>query len=236
MQHLLEQLTQRVTKTFGERLVSLILYGSGASEEYNGAFSDLNILCVLSRVTLAELRDSEPIFHWWRKHENPAPLLLSHEELRASTDCFPIEFHDMKERRKVLAGIDVIESLEIDNSFYRAQVEYQLRAKLLRLRQKAAGVMEDRELLSRLLVESLPTFTLLFRHALRLGGFPAPSQRIAVIDEVERRFAVEPQPLLGVLALRQKKIRPRDADPPALLDRYIAQISRVIDCIDSLEK
>lgn len=172
MQQLLEQLTRRVAKIFGERLVSLILYGSGASDEYNGTFSDLNILCVLSRVTVSELRDSEPIFHWWRNQGNPAPLLLSQEELRASTDCFPIEFHDMKERRKVLAGLDVIEPLEIDDSFYRAQVEYQLRAKLLRLRQKAAGVMDDKELLSRLLIESFPTFILLFRHALYLGAFP----------------------------------------------------------------
>ncbi len=236
MQQLLEQLTRRVAKIFGERLVSLILYGSGASDEYNGTFSDLNILCVLSRVTVSELRDSEPIFHWWRNQGNPAPLLLSQEELRASTDCFPIEFHDMKERRKVLAGLDVIEPLEIDDSFYRAQVEYQLRAKLLRLRQKAAGVMDDKELLSRLLIESFPTFILLFRHALYLGGFSAPSSRSAVIDEVERRFAAESQPMLTVLALRQKRIRPRDVDPPALLGRYIAQISRVIGCIDSLEK
>ena len=63
---------------------------------------------------------------------------MSEEELRTSTDCFAIEFHAMQERRRVLFGNDVIEGLSIDNTFYRAQIELELRAKLLRLRQKAA--------------------------------------------------------------------------------------------------
>ncbi len=61
---------------------------------------------------------------------------MSEQEVQTSTDCFPIEFHDMQERRRVLMGKDVVEKLPIDRSFYRAQVEHELRAKLLRLRQK----------------------------------------------------------------------------------------------------
>ena len=34
----------------------------------------------------------------------------------------------------------------VDNSFYRAQVEHELRAKLLRLRQKASGMLSDADL------------------------------------------------------------------------------------------
>ena len=91
-----------------ERLRSVILYGSAAAGEHNEQFSDLNVLCVLARVTPAELADAEPIFKWWRALGNPSPLLLSEEELRTSTDCFPIEFHDMQERRRVLFGTDLI--------------------------------------------------------------------------------------------------------------------------------
>ena len=46
----------------------------------------------------------------------------------------------------------MISALVIDDSFYRAQVEHELRAKLLRLRQKAAGMLSDQDLLRRLLV------------------------------------------------------------------------------------
>src|SRR5690349_15843489 len=102
--------------------------------------------------------------------KNPAPLLLSIEEIRNSADSFPIEFHDISERRQVLYGEDVLAGLVIDDAWYRAQVEHELRAKMLRLRQKAGGLLSDSELLLRLMTDSVSTFCVLFRHALRLAG------------------------------------------------------------------
>ena len=96
----------RLKQAQGDRLLSVILYGSAAAGEHNEHFSDLNVLCVLTRITPAELAALGPIFEWWRALGNPSPLLLSEEELRTSTDCFPIEFHDMQERRRVLFGKD----------------------------------------------------------------------------------------------------------------------------------
>src|SRR5277367_4326765 len=130
IQQQLEDLVERLRKVHQERLVSVVLYGSAAGGDHHGEYSDLNILCVLTEVSPAALGDSEPIFKWWRGRGNPSPLLLSEEEVRTSTDCFPIEFHDMAERRRVLFGQDVIEKLQIDKTFYRAQVEMELRTKL----------------------------------------------------------------------------------------------------------
>lgn len=223
-------------KTFGTRLVSVILYGSAARGEYVNELSDLNILCVLQRITVAELKDAEPIFHWWRKKGNPSPLLMSEEEVRQSTDCFPIEFHDMKESRRVLTGLDVIDPLVVDDSFYRAQVEHELRAKLLRLRQKAGGVMFDQDLLCRLMTDALSTFVVLFRHSLRLCGHPGPLTAPAVIDEAERKLGIESKPFLALLALRANKIRPKDVDAVDLLEGCIAQIAKVTEKVDSVAK
>src|SRR5580692_6691156 len=131
MEDKLQELVDRLKQAQGERLRSVILYGSAAAGEHNEHFSDINILCVLTRVAPAELAASASIFEWWRKLGNPSPLLLSEEELRTSTDCFPIEFHDMQERRRVLFGADVIQDLVIEKVFYRAQVEMELRTKLL---------------------------------------------------------------------------------------------------------
>ena len=64
----------------------------------------------------------------------------------------------------------MVSPLAVDDSFYRAQVEHELRAKLLRLRQKAAGMLSDADLLRRLLLDSISTFCVLFRHALILHG------------------------------------------------------------------
>ncbi len=81
MEKVLKQLVERLTKAYGERLVSVVLYGSAAVGDHHGRFSDLNILCVLREVTPRELGESAGIFHWWRKLGNPSPLLFGLEEL-----------------------------------------------------------------------------------------------------------------------------------------------------------
>lgn len=233
---LLRQFTEKTTQAFGDRLISVILYGSAASGDYQGDFSDLNMLCVLRQVSPRELRDAEPVFHWWRALHNPSPLLLSEAEVRDSTDCFPIEFHDMKERRRVLAGTDVIESLEIDDSFYRAQVEHELRAKLLRLRQKAAGAIFDNESLCRLMAESVSTFCVLIRHSLHLAGFPAPMSRTEILAEAERGFALDAEPFRRLLDVRAGNAPLKSMNGVETLQRYLAAISSVTGKVDALEK
>src|SRR5580704_14585608 len=172
MEQKLQALVDRLRKAHQDRLVSVILYGSAASGDHHGEFSDLNVLCVLTRITPAELAASEPIFKWWHDG-NPTPLLLSEEEVRTSTDCFPIEFHDMQERRRVLFGKDLIQNLVVEKAFYRAQVEMELRTKLLRLRQKAADVLSNQSALLRLMIDSVPNFLVLARHALLVSGLPS---------------------------------------------------------------
>ena len=80
MEDKLQELVDRLKHAQSERLRSVVLYGSAAAGEHNEHFSDLNVLCVLTRVTPAELADSEPIFKWWREQGNPSPLLFSEDE------------------------------------------------------------------------------------------------------------------------------------------------------------
>src|SRR5258708_12506879 len=129
MEKKVTDVVDRVKEANKGRLVWVIVYGSGAGGDHVEKFSDLNVMCVLTGITASDLARSEPIFIWWRQLGNPAPLLMSESEVRTSTDCFTIEFHDMQERRRVLCGKDVIADLVIDRSFYRAQVEHELRAK-----------------------------------------------------------------------------------------------------------
>src|SRR5579885_1725415 len=132
MERLLTQLSDKLQKAFGDRLVSVVLYGSAAGGNHHGRFSDINILCVLSRVTPEELRLSRDIFQWWREHENPAPLLLSEHEMQTSTDCFAIEFHDIQRQHRILFGKDVVPPLGDGHFLLRGQGEDRPRAKLLR--------------------------------------------------------------------------------------------------------
>jgi hypothetical protein len=227
-----KELVQRLQKAHRERLVSVVLYGSAAVPGAKDRLSDFNILSVLKEVTVDDLHAAEPVFRWWREMKNPSPLLMGSEELRTSTDCFPMEFHDIRERHLILYGEDVVADLPIDDRFYRAMVEHELRAKLLRLRQKAGGVLSEKDLLLRLMADSVSTFCVLFRHVLKLAGEQPLFDKHEVVAATASRFGVDGQPFETLLQLREEKIKPRDLQPAPLFREYLRQIQNVVAAVD----
>ena len=234
-QQKLTDLVSRLQRALGDRLVSVVLYGSAAMDDWHEGASDLNILCVTARLSARELADSEPVVRWWREQGNPPPLLLTSEELQSSTDCFAIEFHDMQERRRVLHGADLIDGLTIDRSFYRAQVEQQLRSMEIRLRQRAAEALPDSERLLRLLADSISTFCVLGRHALLLAGREARWKKPNILAALQPVLEMRLDAASAILALRGSK-KPTHADPPALLDAYLAETDALVRFVDRLDR
>ena len=233
---LLNQLVEKLRKAYGDALVSVVLYGSAVAGDHQARFSDYNVLCVLTEITPAQLAASEEVFRWWREQGSPSPLLLTEAEVAGSTDSFAIEFHDLLRQHRILFGRDVISSLQIDDSFYRAQVEHELRAKLLRLRQKAAGMLSDPDLLRRLLADSISTFCVLFRHALILHGEEGPATKRDVIARARERFGIDTQPFERLLDLREERVKARDVDATNLLASYMKGISTVIEAVDRVDR
>jgi hypothetical protein len=236
----LKELVAKLEHVYQDRLLSVVLYGSGAAPEHqkndhHAKFSDLNVLCVLKEITPRELGESEPIFHWWREHKHPAPLLMSEEEVHHSADCFPIEYHDMKDRRKMLYGPDVIADVHIDSRFYRAQVEHELRSKLFRLRQQAAAVLSDPEKLFKLCVDSVSTFCMLARHALVLSEVHAKSDRRAVVRQLGETLQMDVGPFNILLDVREDKSGADPGDPGELFAQYLDCIRRLVEFVDGLE-
>ncbi len=235
MEKLLNELVERMKRAHGDDLVSVLLYGSAASGDYHATFSDLNVLCVFRTITSEHLAAAGPIVSWWREKDNPAPLMMTEDELRNSADCFPIELFDMKEQSRVLFGENPVAGIDVPIHDYRAEVEHELRAKLLRLRHKAAGVMQDRQLLLRLMADSVATFCVLFRHALALFGESRRARQREIIDLAREQFEIDPEPFLKLLDLRDGHAKAREIDGASLLDSYMRQVDKVITAVNDLE-
>lgn len=234
MERALAVLVDRLSRTFGDALISVTLYGSGAAGDHDARFSDLNVFCVLSRLTAEELAKSGPIFGWWRSLGNPAPLLMTEEETRTSTDSFPIEFSDMRERRKVLYGKDVVADLTIDGRYLRAQLEHDLRSKLLRLRQTAAEKFEDRDALLKLCLDSVSTFCVLGRHGLLLSGIQVSAQKREIVERMAQAMERDMGSFIALLEIREGKAAPQEADPATLFETYLNSIQALIQYVDRL--
>jgi predicted nucleotidyltransferase len=236
LERILSELVERLKSALGDQLVSVILYGSAAVGDWNKENSDLNVLCVLEQLSPRELLKVEPVVKWWREQGRPPALLLTAEEVRTSTDCFAIEFHDMKKYRRVLYGADLLEDLTIDNSFYRAQVAHELRSKQIRLRQKAAELLSKPERLIQMLIDSVSTFCVLGRHALLLSGNEPRWKKADVVAGLEIALA-RPLPAFNeILAVRESGKQPGGAAAASLLERYLVETDALVRFVDALAK
>lgn len=234
--HELKEIVTKLEHAFHDRLVSVVLYGSAAGEDRHTKYSDLNVLCVLKEITPRELSEAEPILKWWRERNHAAPTLMSEEEVHNSADCFPIEFRDMKDRRKTLYGPDLIADVKVDGKFYRAQVEHELRAKLFRLRQQGARVLSDPAALLKLCLDSVSTFSVLARHAMIAAGIDAKTERRAVIHQLSETLRMDVTPFEILMDVREDKSGVDPGDPGELFARYLDCIRRLVEFVDRLEE
>lgn len=231
----LNELVAKLEHAYQDRLVSVVLYGSGASTHHDAKFSDLNVLCVLKQITPRELADGEPVLRWWRKLNHPSPLLMTEEEAHNSADSFPIEFRDMQDHRRVLHGIDVIAHLKVDTKHYRTQVEHELRAKLFRLRQQGAQVLSDPAALLKLCADSASTFCTLGRHALLAAGVEIADGRRSVVGRLEEELGAPSSPLNVLLDLREGKNGADAGDSVDLFAQYLEFIRKMVEFVDRME-
>jgi predicted nucleotidyltransferase len=234
MDDVLQELVKRMKGAFGEELVSMVLYGSAAAGDYHEKHSDLNVLCVLKQIELAQLeRAAEPL-SWWMKQGQPAPVLVSVEEIERGADAFTIEFLDMRENYRLLDGADLLKSMEVSMEFHRRQLEYELRARLLRLRKRFLETQHDGKALLKLMLESLPTFATLFRHALVAAGAAAPTSKREIFLAAAGRFGVGPEPFLKLLEVREGKRAAFTTETRQWFGAYLAEIRKMSQAVDGL--
>jgi len=228
----IQEFVKRICEAAGENLEGVILYGSAANGSYDPEFSDLNFLCLLRDTSFAKLSSLAAFARWWNGLKQPAPQWMSRAELEAATDVFTIELIDMQQHRRVLHGEDVIASLQIPRHMHRAQIEYELREKLVLLRQRALLADGKEKLLWDLLVNSAPSFATLFRHALIALGHPASIDRRAAVDELSKFVEFESSAMLQVLDVREHKLQARKLDVRTLFASYLNAIEKVTAAID----
>src|SRR4029078_1335945 len=166
MRHQFGAFIDDLKATHRENLASVILYGSAAAGDYVPDRSDYNILIALKKIGPADLRNAHASIREWVKMGHPVPVYFTVSELQNAADVFPIEFHQMQTARKVLYATDVLADLQITNEFLRHQAEYELRSKLILLRQQYIPASTSVDGLKRLMSDSISRFSAMFRAAL----------------------------------------------------------------------
>jgi hypothetical protein len=230
----IDEFVSRMKQAAGQNLQSIVLYGSAATGEFQADFSNLNLLCILRESSFSRLSAIAPVVEWWHRQKNPAPLIMTQEELEHSTDVFSIEFLDMQRHHRVLFGDEVLGPLQIPMHQHRTQLEYELREKLILLRQRLLEAGDNDRALWQLLLGSVSTFGTLFRHALLALGDAAPHSKREAIQLLAARIPFEPSAFLQLLDIRDHKADRKQFDAKDVFTRYLAAVQHVTTAVDTM--
>src|SRR5271167_3936845 len=119
----LQQLVGRLEYACGDNLVSVVLYGSAARDEYHEHYSDVNVLIVLRHMKPSIYPALTGVLNWWSHEEKQRPPnIMTLEELRESADVFAIEMLDIQGSHKTLYGDDVVTAIEVPMNLHRVEV------------------------------------------------------------------------------------------------------------------
>jgi hypothetical protein len=232
----LNRLVDDLRAAYGENLASIVLYGSVAAGDHVELRSDHNLLIVLKRIALEDLRLSQTTIRDWLSLGQPMPVYFTVEELKRAADVFPIEFLQMEQARKVLHGGDPFELVEISSANLRHQTEYELRTKLIQLRRLYIPASASAEKLAALMNDSLASFAALFRAVLILHGQEPPVGKAQSVRATVSLLKLDGSPFEKIFELRAKaKSTLTEAESNHVFAAYMTQIERVIEDVDRLE-
>jgi predicted nucleotidyltransferase len=234
-EQLLGEFVQKLRAAAGENLTTVILYGSAAEGEFHPEYSDVNLLCVVRDTSFASLNTLAGVVEWWRKKKHHPPLVVTDKELKDTADVFSIEFIDMKQRHRILYGNDVLRDLNVPTHLHRSQLEYELREKLFLLRQHVLVAGSDEKALWEAMLNSLSSFTTLFRHALIELGEAGRKHSREAVQELASRLNFDAAALVQLMDVRAHKSDRKQFAANDVATKYLATIERVAAAVDTMQ-
>ena len=218
---------------FGDDLVSVTLYGSSLTKEYDPTKSDLNFLLVLSEEGIERLHLAHELVVRWRKKKVGTPLFLTKNYIEFSLDTFPIEFLNIKRNYQVIVGEDVLERLSFKRNFIRMEGERELKGKLLLLRQRYVETRGKPKVLKELISASLPTFIFVFKGLLYLLGKEVPETKEQTISILSKELKLDQDLFSSLLQLEAGTLKHSRQEIRELFQRYLNEIRRLSLLMDS---
>lgn len=229
-QNVIDCFMQQLKDTYGNGLLSVIIYGSAASGEFGDRYSNINILVVLDNAGLDNLsRISRTIVQ--RKFESLSPLFFAEGFIETSKDVFPIEFLDMKENYFVLFGKDYLKDLEIDLKNLRFQCEQELKTKLISIKNIFLR-NKGRQDLKNLLFKSATSVMHILKNLPRIKGLKPAYLKEEILSQLNQMFGIDAANFSKILAAKQGKIKLSHRQAESMFFSLVSDLEKIIDMVD----
>jgi predicted nucleotidyltransferase len=230
----LDNFRARLLEDLGDHLVSLILFGGLVKGEYTAAYSDVNLMIVLKEASVETLDMISPYARMVMREIRLSPMVLTEDDLKRSTDVFPIKFLDMKENHEVIWGKKVLDALEISKEHIRLRCEQEIRNLLLRMRQSYLQRAHRDELIERALVEAASPFILDLGIILMLKTGHSPTAKNAICDAASFELGLNNKTLQTVLEIKYGSHKPDNAELKRLYNEFMSTVQKAAEIADKL--
>ena len=233
-QKLFTEIAEKYKAVFGELLISIHIYGSAATKDFNPKYSDINVAILLEDLNLKNLISAKGTIKHLRKKHVSAPLFLSKQYIESSLDTFPIEFLNIKSTHKTVYGEDYFEELKIDNEHLRLQAERELKGKLLILRLAFLENIGNLKVIKNLIFTSLSSFIPVMKAIIVLKNEEIPQSIIDIINKTSDILEVDFTIFRRAYDIKNKKIKLKSNELIDFYEMYVQAVDQLSEIVDKL--
>lgn len=175
----LEAFIGEARAVFGERLRSVVLYGSAAEGRLRKT-SDINVIVVSRSYTAEDAAALTGILAFSAAAIDLQVMFLLESELVTASELFAVKFSDISRRHRVLFGDDPFAHLTISREALIARLRQVLLNHLLRLRYMLALRNESSEQLGLILADSISPLKASASAVLEMRGVESDNSKQAL--------------------------------------------------------
>jgi predicted nucleotidyltransferase len=234
MAEILDNFVAAIRTAYGANLAAVILYGSKAVQNEAGKGSDYNLLVVLKEVRFADLRSLEGSIGKWIKAGNQPPLLFTLDMFKESMDVFPVEFLDMRDNRKLLYGDDPFVDFMVLDQNLRHECEFELKSKLLKLRQGYMASGGKPKEVAALMAASISPVMVIFRHVVRLFGKEPPLKKQEALKVLAGLSGIGISVFETIQRIKHGEEKIRNLNIDSVMSEYLKEIEKIISLVDAM--
>ncbi len=222
-----------VQRVYGDSLDGVLLYGSAVRGEFLPGRSNLNIVLVVKSTKADQLKKYGALHRRWAKEQIVVPLFMTQADLPAMSLVFPLEYIELQEQHRLLAGQDPFVGFKVDQRHLLAEVLQSLRGNLLRVRQRFIEGGGSEEAITILLPLSLTAVLPCLRGVQRLVGRPVLSQGEPLLKDFETLMSVDLSGLRDAWLLKRGQISPGQKEVPRLMERYLESLEQLVQAVEA---
>ena len=222
-----------VQRLYGDALDGVLLYGSAVRGEFLPGRSNVNIVLIVKSARADQLKKYGAVHRRWAKEQVVVPLFVTQADLPAMSLVFPLEYLEIQEQHRLLAGQDPFVGFKVDQRHLLAEVLQSLRGNLLRVRQRFIEGGGSEEAITILLPLSLTAMLPVLRGVQRLLGRPVLSQGEPLLKDFETFLSIDLSGLRDAWLLKRGQISPGQKEIPRLMERYLECLERLVQAVEA---